>query len=161
MLCCSQPSGTGSLSHGHFAGLYYWLIAFKLSPLRAPLPSGDCLVGRQGAAAAAAAAATQLCCAPPPCHVACIALSSSSAATAAADLHINHPGWRSKCLRGSVSRCLGILTQDVKLFVLPFFFFFKYILLFCIKPLWEKDRAAFHSCLVNALIHQQNDGIAQ
>lgn len=57
--CCFQPSGTGSLSHGHFAGLYYWLIAFKLSALTAPLPSGDCLVGRQGARAAAT---TQLCC---------------------------------------------------------------------------------------------------
>lgn len=114
--CCFQPNGTGSLSHGHFAGLYYWLIAFKLSPLRAPLPSGDCLVGRQGAPAAAT---TQLCCMPPLCHVACIALSSGS--PAAADLHINHPGWRSKYLRGSVSRCLRVLTHNVTSFG-PFFY---------------------------------------
>lgn len=119
--CCFQPSGTGSLSHGHFAGLYYWLIAFKLSPLSAPLPSGDCLVGRRGAPAAET---TQLCCTPPLCHVACIALSSGSpAATAAADLHINHPDWRSKHLRGSVSRCLGVLTHDVTSLGLFFFFF--------------------------------------
>lgn len=95
---------------------------------------------------------------PPLCHVACIALSSGSPA---ADLHINHAGWRSKYLQGSISRCLPVLTHNVTSFN-PFFL--NYILPYFIvltKLLWEKDGAAFHSCLVNARIHQQNDGIAQ
>lgn len=68
LLRCFEGSRNRTLSHGHFAGLYYWLIAFKLSPLRAFLLSGDCLVGLERARLAVA---TQLCCTPPLCHAAC------------------------------------------------------------------------------------------
>lgn len=72
LLCCLEGSRDRSLSHGHFAGLYYWLIAFKLSPLRAFLLSGDCLLGLERTRLALA---TQICCTLLLSHVACNLLS--------------------------------------------------------------------------------------
>lgn len=106
---------------------------------RRPLPSGDCLVGRQGAAAAAA---TQLCCTTPLCHVACIALSSAST--------------RRRCRRPFTHKSsrltfkVSATRQPVRFnsgcqIVRPYLFYF----IFKIKLLRV-------SGLVKALIHQQN-----
>lgn len=113
MLCCLEGSRNRSLSHGHFAGLYYWLIAFELSPLRAFLLSGDCLLVLERTRLALA---TQLCCTLLLSHVACNVLSPC---LFSADLLTKQPLWDSRYLTQRLNVKIFLLV-DILLHVFSF-----------------------------------------
>lgn len=140
----SGPRGAGSLSHGHFAALYYWLIASKLSAGGARLPPGAGPAGRWWRGAPAAASA-QLCCTflfPPVSRRRRRALIRLGPFTHKS----GRPDGRAEGASRGASQSQLTLSHTHTLRSASFSYF--------TAPRWGRTGLALHSCLLNTLIHQ-------